>query len=873
MPLPAGTKLGPYQILSPLGAGGMGEVYKARDTRLDRDVALKVLPESFSRDAERLRRFEQEARAVAALNHPNILAVYDVGESGGAPFLVSELLEGHSLRKELDSGPLPTRRAVDYGTQLANGLAAAHDKGIVHRDLKPENVFVCTDGRIKILDFGLAKLARPPVSAEEGVTQGASLQETTPGIVLGTVGYMSPEQVRGEPADARSDIFALGTILYEMFSGQRAFRRDTSAETMTAILKEEPPEITTAGKPIAPALERIIRRCLEKKPLQRFQSARDLAFNLEGLSGSTSMSAASAAVAAEAADAKREKSRSWLVPAAAGLLLLLAGAAAGWLLHRGGSGAVQTFRQLTFDRGLIYAGRFGADGQTVFYSAAWNGEPLQIYSTDPDSPESRPLDLLNSSLLAVARSEMAILQGCHDHFIGACQGTLATVPLSGGAPRPLAEDALAADWSANGGEMALVHQANGKFRLEYPRGTVLYESDHWLDYMRISRDGKYVAFGEMVSVDGDAGRLVIVDRSGKIVLSTPFFVSFEGLAWSPSGNEVWVAVTDTHAGWADTIVGIGLNGKQRDVYRIPGMLRLHDVTPDGRVLFSRESWRTGTYFRGPHDTKDRDLSWLDYAVARDISADGSLVLLDDWGAAAGSSSLAYIRKTDGSPALKLGTWWLPVLSPDRQWVLTDNGATIDSDSKLYVLPVGPGESRPVSTPEFMQFASFGWMPDGKNIYLLARGHDGWRMRVQDLAGGAPRSVTPPVSVKQGYSETHLVSPDGKFIFARDAEGKGTLYPVDGGDARAVPGWQPEDIWITWTTDGKSAYVYRDEKSSAPVYRLDLATGKRELVTTITVADPAGVTSMQTVRMTPDGKSYAYSYAREQSDLFIVEGLR
>src|SRR5271154_5392251 len=353
MALPSGTKLGPYEIVAPIGAGGMGEVYRAKDTRLGRDVAIKVLPEGFARDAERLRRFEQEARAVAALNHPNILAIHDIGEYNGAPFLVSELLDGHSLREELNSGALPTRRAVEDASQIAQGLAAAHDKGIVHRDLKPENVFVTKDGRLKILDFGLAKLAKLQAAADENATLDATPQDTSPGVVLGTVGYMSPEQVKGEAADARSDIFALGTILYEMLSGQRAFHRDTSAETMTAILKEDPPEISTASKPIAPAVERIVRRCLEKKPLQRFQSARDLAFNLEGLSGSQSTSAASAALASAASE--KEKSRKWLLPPAAALLLLLAGTAAGWLLHRSGSGAVQTYQQLTFDRGLVYS--------------------------------------------------------------------------------------------------------------------------------------------------------------------------------------------------------------------------------------------------------------------------------------------------------------------------------------------------------------------------------------------------------------------------------------------------------------------------------------------------------------------------------------
>jgi serine/threonine protein kinase len=269
--LSSGLKIGPYEILAPLGAGGMGEVYRARDTRLGREVAIKVLPASFTENADRLRRFEQEARTTGMLNHPNILAVYDVGTHEGAPYLVTELLDGATLREEL---PVPRRKALDYGKQIATGLAAAHAKGVTHRDLKPENLFVCRDGRVKILDFGLAKVESP----ETEMTRTAG---TTPGVAMGTVGYMSPEQARGEPSDARSDIFAFGVILYEMLSGQRAFQRNTSFETLTAILKDDPPPLPDAG------MERVVRRCLEKSPDQRFQSASDLGFAIDAMSGST----------------------------------------------------------------------------------------------------------------------------------------------------------------------------------------------------------------------------------------------------------------------------------------------------------------------------------------------------------------------------------------------------------------------------------------------------------------------------------------------------------------------------------------------------------------------------------------------------------
>lgn len=319
MTLSSGTKLGPYEILAPIGAGGMGEVYRARDSRLGRDVAVKVLPDSVSADPERLRRFEQEARSIAALNHPNILSVPDIGAQNGTRYIVTELLEGETLREKLSAGALSQRKSVDYGLQVAAGLAAAHDKGIVHRDLKPENLFVTRDGRVKILDFGLAKaLAIPAAIASFGapdatIEASVAVTRTAEGVMLGTVGYMSPEQVKGEPADSRSDIFSFGAVLYESLSGRRPFQRDSSVETMSAILKEDPPEISSAPSHVSPGVGRIVQRCLEKDPGHRFQSAKDLAFALETMSGSSSQLSSAVPTASAAATRKGL----WLVSALA----------------------------------------------------------------------------------------------------------------------------------------------------------------------------------------------------------------------------------------------------------------------------------------------------------------------------------------------------------------------------------------------------------------------------------------------------------------------------------------------------------------------------------------------------------------------------
>src|SRR5262245_4351580 len=377
MPLAPGSRLSPYEVVGPLGAGGMGEVYRARDPRIGREVALKLLPASLADDRDRLQRFEREARMAGSLNHPNLLSLFDVGTHDGAPYLVTEMLEGATLRGLLTGGSLPPRKAVEYGVQIARGLAAAHEKGIIHRDLKPENLFVTRDGRVKVLDFGLAKLTRPGEAEKARPEVSTATSPTDAGVLLGTVGYMSPEQVRGQPADERSDIFALGAVLYEMLSGRRAFKRDSQVETLNAILKEEPPEIGGPGPPIPPGVERIVRRCLEKDPGERFRSSHDVAFALEAISG------ASVRPGSQPGEPKEGRYRLGAVLARLGfIVLLLAAYVAG---HRTGEKPIPSWQRLTFSRGSIGHARFSPDGQTIVYSAAWDGEPLRLFSVRTDS--------------------------------------------------------------------------------------------------------------------------------------------------------------------------------------------------------------------------------------------------------------------------------------------------------------------------------------------------------------------------------------------------------------------------------------------------------------------------------------------------------
>jgi serine/threonine protein kinase len=865
--------------VAPLGAGGMGEVYRAKDTRLGRDVAIKVLPARFSSSPELRERFEREARAISSLNHERICTLHDVGHQDGVDFLVMEYLEGESLAEKLRKGALPLRETLKIGMEVCEALDAAHRAGIVHRDLKPANIMLTKSGA-KLMDFGLAKASAaggsasgsaPLLSAAETISGPSPMSPLTGvGQVIGTILYMSPEQIEGKEADARSDVFALGAVLYEMATGQRPFEGKSQISVASAILEKEPTPIRRL-QPLTPAaFERVVSTCLQKNPEDRFQSARDIRLELKWIAENPVAETPSPETKPSEASPANKSLR--ILPWALAATLAIAFAAGAWVYHRNvGSAVIPTYKQLTFERGFVYAARFASDGRSVVYSASWDGQPLQIYSTDPGSPESRALNLLNSTLFAASAKDLAISIGCRDRYIGDCQGTLALVPVSGGAPREIAEEVVAADWTSDGSEMAIVRHTEGKYRVEYPRRKVIYESSKPLGFVRIAPDGKSLAIAQSVGEWGDAGQVLVLDGNGKELTHSRIYVSLEGVAWPPSGEEVWLAGT-TDTGWADAIYALRMNGEERIVLRLPGMLRLHDISRDGGVLFSKDLWRSEIMYRSASDKSERNLSWLDYAQLRDISDDGKIVSIADWGQAAGTSGLAFVRKTDGSPAVKLGAWDEPVLSPDGTRVLAVEGITVGT-GKPSVVPIGVGEIQKFEVGPIQNVQSMGWMPDGKSFYYGADDGHGFRMYLQELAGGPPRAVTPVITVKSYYFETHLASPDGKLLFARDTTGKAKLYPVAGGAAQDVAGLMADDVWITWAKDGREAYVFHDEKTSATVYRVDVTSGKREVVGKLAPADAAGVTSIASVLYTPDAKAYAYSDTQELSELFVAGGLK
>ena len=856
-----GQQIGHYRILSLLGAGGMGEVYRAHDPRLERDVAIKVLPAGLATDPDRLRRFEQEARAAAALNHSNIIAIYELGMHEGAPYVVTEVLEGQTLRDRLRENPIPARKAVEYAQQVARGLAAAHDKGIVHRDLKPENLFVLRDGTVKILDFGLAKLIRPEASdlPSEAPTLAS---QTDPGMVMGTMGYMSPEQVRGLATDHRTDIFTLGAILYEMLSGRPAFQGDTPADTASAILREEPPELSEATRNLPPGVEHIIRHCLEKNPAERFQSARDLAFDLErlsGVSGSTS--------AVRAVEDVRTRSLWKPVLAAALLLGLVAvGFVAGRKTSAGSALTSSGSTRLTFRRGFVWTARFAPDGKTIVYGATWDGKPMEIFSMRPESPESRSQGFTAADVLAISPSgELAILVNHRFGQTFSSRGTLARVPLTGGAPREVLDDVAEADWSPDGSNLAIVrYTPQGGQQLEYPVGKVLYRSETgFIGNIRIAPKGDRIAFLDHPAAGDDQGSVAVVDLNGTVTRLAENW-SERGLAWSPAGDEIWYTAARDASEAGRSVYGATLSGKVRLVYRDVGAVVLHDVGRDGRVLLGHEAERRGIMAMTPSDPQGRDWSWFDRSYARDISADGKMILFDESGEGGGPKHSVFLRRLDGSPPVRLGDGWGVALSPDGKWALVRN-----LDGSGSVLPTGAGEAHPIRTGEVWYFGA-GWFPDGKRLLIIGAAQGGGRQAyVMDFPNGQPKAISSD-ALLSGFRSL-VVMPDGKSVaLTATASGKCSLQPVEGGDPRPIP--CPSGPVGGVSSDGKTWYV-REGGVPAKLYRADILSGRKELWKEVAAPDAAGTYRMDNFLVTPDGKTYAYTYRRILADLYLVEGLK
>jgi Tol biopolymer transport system component len=867
MTLPVGTKLGQYEILAPLGAGGMGEVYRARDEKLSRDVAIKVLPQDLASDPGRLQRFEKEARTASGLNHPGIVTIYEIGRVDSTSFITMELVAGKTLREVLVQGPVPLKRLLPMAAQMADAVAKAHGAGIVHRDLKPENVMVTKDGFIKILDFGLAKLVPAGFEGSDGTALPTMTRGTEEGTILGTVGYMSPEQASGLPVDFRSDQFALGAILYEMASGKRAFERPTPVQTLSAVIQDEPePLYSAAPKTLAP-LVWLIERCLAKDPDERYGSTKDLARDLIALRDHSSGMSLSAGMAP--APRRFRPSRGLFAAVtfgavAAAALTFWLGQRLQWRRDREATPPVRT--TLTFRRGFLTGARFAPDGQTIVYSAAWDGKPSEIFTTRVGSTDSRSLGIFPAGILAISSAgEMAISLDCQNMW-DPCFGTLARAPLAGGAPREILENVGSADWSPDGKELAVIHVVDGRYRLEYPIGKVLYQAVGFLSRVRVSPDGSLVAFLDHTNLDTGIGLVSVVDRAGHKRTLTSEVCRVRPLLWSPDGKEIFF---DHSTGPGRMIKGVTLTGRVRQASWIPS---LDDVSRQGVFLDSGALFNIRRDIVGllPGASKETSYSWLRDSTAADLSSDGRQMLInvyEEENPTAASVYSTYLRPTDGSPAKLLGPGKALALSPDHGWALV---LRTNPEPHLTLLPTGAGDARDLPGGGLLHYHAASFFPDGQRI-LIAAQEKGKppRTYIQSAAGGAPRPFE-----EEGL-RGWLVSPDGRQIAGTTLEGLQLICQVDGqGRAKTIDGAQPADQLVQWGADGKTMIVRGAEEMPLTLYRIDLATGKRERWKQLTPSDLTGFLEFGAgsagVRVTPDERYYTYTFYSDLESLLQID---
>jgi serine/threonine protein kinase/WD40 repeat protein len=849
-----------YRILSKLGEGGMGEVWRARDTNLDREVAIKILPETYAADADRLKRFEREAKLLASLNHPNIATVYGLHEADGVHFIAMELVPGTTLAARLARGALPVGETMAMARQIAEALEAAHDSGVIHRDLKPANVMVRDDGTLKVLDFGLAKSSGPRPGTADGSAATAMLVDgTVDGAILGTTAYMSPEQARGQAVDQRTDIWALGCLLFECLTGDKAFPGQTISDSVAAVLTVEP-DWTKLPAEAPETLRRLIRRCLAKDPSRRLHSMADARLEIEE--------------AQREPDVIPDRSR----PAIRGrpslpviALAILAVVIAGLSLFRHRTGNPEdtiSYQRLTHERGFLTGARFAVDGKTVVYSGAWEGDKSRPSLRRLDSPVAIDLQPSNSRVLAVsARGEIAVLlpKASGSLLSRLNDGTLATVLLTGGTPRPLLENVVAMDWDPAGEQMAVVRMVGNRFRLEYPVGQVLYETNGSITFPRVSPAGDLVAFLDHPLPANNRGYVAVVAPGGERRILTSELENMSGLAWSPDGREIWFSGADERDA---ALFAVSRSGRMRVLRRIPDEVELFDVSRDGRILATLYLDDLSIAALAPRDSVEREFKWLTESFVTDLSADGKEFLFSERSLSDVLSYEAWLWRVDDQDPVRLGPGFPFELSPDGKWVLAHHASL---NAPLTMLPTGAGEARELSNDLGALWAC--WIPGDRGVVFAASGPEGEvRLYRQGIGGGATRPVSDE-AVKVSGLRPCRVSPDGNLVAAIGVDGLIRIFPIDGGEARAVPGTEEGEVPLGWTTDGRRLYVGQWTYCiPARAYLLDIETGERRLWRELSPTDPAGVRGIVSLVPTPDGRGYAYSYFRGLETLYLISGL-